>query len=140
MKINTSTYERIYEEFKIYHPYMIDQVCEVRPWSSSSILVITNDGGRFSFDKYSKAIRRLGVNEPTDINDITDENTRELFAANLVDLMQSRGFSQRSLAERTGLSVGVISNYLNKRTTPTVSAAYKLAMALECSIGDLTGC
>ena len=61
---------------------------------------------------------------------------------NLAKLMQQRGLNQVELAERSGLSQPMISNYLigsHRGKQPTLRNLLALVKALNCSLEDLTG-
>ena len=68
---------------------------------------------------------------------ITDEECRDAFAYNLSDIMKTRGFGQAALAEKTGLSKAMISKYINKQSTPTLTNLMKIAYALDCEPEEL---
>lgn len=61
----------------------------------------------------------------------------DMFGDNLVYIMRRTRTTQRKLAEKTGLSQGTISKYINKQQLPGVRAIVKLAYALDCSTDDL---
>lgn len=50
---------------------------------------------------------------------------------------KQRGISTRTLARRTGLSLGTINNIENEKTSPTMHSMEKIAKALEVAIEDL---
>lgn len=68
---------------------------------------------------------------------MTELEWLDIFADNLHDLMQSRGYSQGDLADESGLDQTSISRYLNRRRIPTVRAIVNLAYVLDCNISDL---
>ena len=139
MEINTSIYDSYYEELKQYHPYLTPQIVSVRPWGTRGIQVTLNNGQRFNYDSSWHSIRRVMDCVENGVDDVTDENTREIFSNNLSELMLSRGLNQSDLAGRTGLSSGAISNYISKKATPSLTAIRKIACALDCPIADLIG-
>ena len=61
----------------------------------------------------------------------------DLFGDNLVYIMRHTKTTQRKLAEKTGLSQGTISKYINKQQIPGVKAIVNIAYALDCSTDDL---
>ena len=60
-----------------------------------------------------------------------------IFGDNLRDIMEERGFSQRALANESGISHVTISRYLNKERMPTSKSLVNLSLALDCDIDDL---
>ena len=62
---------------------------------------------------------------------------RGAFSKRLRDLMFVRRLDARGLAERSGVSVWSIQDYLAGRATPGFDTAYALALALRCTPNDL---
>ncbi len=139
MEINTNLYETYYNELEHYHPYLIPQIVGVRPWGTRGIQITLNNGQRFNYDSSWHSIRRVVEYAEYEADDVTDENTREIFANNLAELMLTSGINQTELSKRTGLSSGTISNYISKKATPSLTAIRKIAHALDCPIADLIG-
>jgi transcriptional regulator with XRE-family HTH domain len=71
------------------------------------------------------------------MEDLTDELCRSALSYNLIELMDRKGFSQKTLAEYTGLGKGTIYNYINKKATPSLTALRKIAYALGCTVSEL---
>lgn len=59
------------------------------------------------------------------------------FSKKLNSLMIEQGYSQKSLAEETGLDRRTIARYINGDHIPTVRAIINLVYALDCSIDEL---
>lgn len=59
-----------------------------------------------------------------------------IFGGNLKEIMDEQGYTQKDLAEATGLSEGSISNYVNARTMPTVRAIINLSFELGIGFED----
>ena len=59
------------------------------------------------------------------------------FSDNLLDLLADRRMSQYDLADESGVSVGSISAYINKKSLPGVKAIINIASALDVNIDDL---
>ena len=53
------------------------------------------------------------------------------------DLLSQKGWTQRDLSHKTGMSEGLISDYVTKRTIMGVKNAKSIAVALGCNIDDL---
>ena len=60
-----------------------------------------------------------------------------IFSDNLSNMLKRAGFTQRELAEETGLSAAAISNYINGQKMPTAKAIVNIAYVLNCSTDDL---
>ena len=60
------------------------------------------------------------------------------FQDNLRELMNERNFTQKSLAERSGVPSSSIASWLGKQASlPNIEAAAKIASALGCSVDYL---
>ena len=137
MHIDTEFYERKLEELKRYHPYMVGHISKVRPRGETGIRVTLDDGSQYDFGGVEIGTRRVVEYTPDRLDEITDERCRDSFVYRLTELMEIRGFNQQTLAEYSGLSKGAINNYLNKKSTPSFTAARRIAYALGCSVNEL---
>lgn len=61
----------------------------------------------------------------------------DIFGDNLRDLMEEKGYSQRDLADATGLSESAISMYLNKQRIPNVRAIINISYEFAISPDEL---
>lgn len=68
---------------------------------------------------------------------MTQVEWRDMFANNLVDILRDRRMSQSQLSQDSGLSMSRISDYINKRATPTIFAIINMAYALDMDICEL---
>lgn len=59
------------------------------------------------------------------------------FRRNLMGMMREKNMSQRELAEKSNLSEGIISRYLNCQRYPSAITLVNLAYALGCDLEDL---
>ena len=62
---------------------------------------------------------------------------KKIFGDNLADILEEKGMSQLQLARDSGVSMGSISDYINKRAVPGVFAAINMAYALDMEVSDL---
>ena len=51
--------------------------------------------------------------------------------------MKEKGFTQKNIAERTGLKQEQISTYITGKVIPSFYIFYKLSTVLECDMQDL---
>jgi len=66
------------------------------------------------------------------------QKLKKIFAKNLVSVRKKRGFdSQRSLAEKSGVTRDMIAKLEAGSSLPSVVNIYRLAKALDVSIDDL---
>lgn len=68
---------------------------------------------------------------------MTQGEWKDTFGDNLSALLRERGFTQKQLAKDSGVSEGMISDYINKFTAPSVFAAINLAYAMDVDVDDL---
>lgn len=57
------------------------------------------------------------------------------FADNLRDARVMRGYSQKTLSEKTGINAGTIGKYEMGKTIPTLKNITEIAKALDCTFG-----
>ena len=137
MDIKTDYYEDMLDEFKRYRPDLVKEIRNCTPKHLNAIRVTLSNGRQFDYNGRTKTHREIHEYYVAEPNDITDETCREIFAANLAELMRMKGFGQPELSERTGLSTASISKYLRKKATPTITNLEKIAHALNCSRDEL---
>lgn len=130
-------YERMFEEFKMFWPFEVDNVKDYRPRGDHSIRIEMKDGRCLDYDNISHGIRPVKNFSPSAANEITDERCMDSFSYKLTDLMNTRGFNQETLAEYSGVSKGSINKYINKKSTPSITAFRKIAHALQCTLDEL---
>lgn len=68
---------------------------------------------------------------------MTQQEWREQFSNRLVDALKGSNINQSKLARDSGLSASRISDYINKRATPTIFAVINISYALNVSVSDL---
>ena len=117
------------------------------PDRTAAILGGLKDGDTVDYtfiNSYGKYVR----DRPTRREDITREYVHNDFADKLRNMMDRRGFTQKTLAEATGISQGVISGYLRRNTAydeyaqkqpvnPTIDKVHLIAWALQCDPYEL---
>lgn len=139
MEFNTKYYQEIFEDFKQQYPGWAADTVRYQPKHTHAIRVFLNNGDQVDYNmrtqtsRYRRATQSL-LSSP---NDITDDDCREAFATNLAEFMRIKGFGQNDLSAATGLSTAIISKYLKKKSTPTVTSLRKIAYALDCHPDEL---
>ena len=68
---------------------------------------------------------------------MTETQWLEIFGDNLKDMIDGTGYSQKDLAEDTGLAESTISRYISKKQMPCIRALINIAYVLDCSLDDL---
>ena len=59
------------------------------------------------------------------------------FSENLLELLEDRRMSQLELAQESGVAVGSISSYINKKSLPGIKAIVNIAFALDVDVSEL---
>ena len=62
---------------------------------------------------------------------------KNVFGNNLSDILEEKGMSQAQLARDRGVSMGMISDYINKRSVPGIFAVINMAYALDMEVSEL---
>lgn len=146
--LNTAHYERIFEAFRIDRSDVAKNACGYRPIADHKIRVELNDGSHFDYTFVNGGYGNYIRERPKNRDDITREYVHNDFADKLRNMMDRRGFSQYSLAEKTGISQSVISSYLRRNeaygdgaqrrpVNPTIDKVYLIAWALDCDPYEL---
>ena len=137
MELKTKYYEEIFDRFCTQCPYLVKDIVDYVPKHTHAIRVTLRDGSKVDYNAQTDTFRRVVQNLVETPDDITDEDCRSAFASNLSEYMRMRGLGQVALAERTGLSSAIISKYLNRKSTPTITSVRKIARALNCHPDEL---
>jgi transcriptional regulator with XRE-family HTH domain len=67
---------------------------------------------------------------------VTPQEWREIFASNLVDILEEKGMTQNELAEDARIPKSRISEYIHARATPTIFALIDMAYALDMDLDE----
>lgn len=62
---------------------------------------------------------------------------KRIFSANLIDILKEKGMTQRQLARDSGVSIGMISDYINGQRVPGIIPVINMAYALDMDVGEL---
>ncbi len=68
-----------------------------------------------------------------------DTGIMNVFSDNLIELRKERRIKQEKLAEMADLSTTIISDYENRKKTPSIASAKKIADALGVTLDELCG-
>ena len=68
---------------------------------------------------------------------MTKEQWKEIFAGNLIDILEEKGMTQAELAMDAELPKSQISEYINGNSMPSLAAAITMSYALDMELGDL---
>ena len=114
-----------------------EKAISYRPKHVHAIRITLHNGEVIDYNIQTNSCRFVAQSLVEKTADVTDNDCREVFAANLAEAMVTKGIGQAVLAERTGLSSACISKYLHKKSTPTITQVEKIARALGCHRDDL---
>ena len=132
MEVRTKYYEEIFNSFSRQCYWMVKDVVNYRPKSLHSIRVTLKNGESIDYNIQTESYRFVKKDIASENNEITDMDCRDAFAANLAEHMKMAGCGQALLSEKTGLSTAIISKYLRKKSTPSITSLRKIARALDC--------
>ena len=68
---------------------------------------------------------------------MTIKEWTEIFGDNLSDLMEERNITQRELSKLSGVSIGAINAYMQKKSPPGIKAILNLSYALDVDLSEL---
>lgn len=68
---------------------------------------------------------------------MTRSEWTDIFGDNLSSILEDQGMSQNQLAKDSGVSIGMISDYVNKFSAPGIFAAINMSYALDIDIDEL---
>ena len=145
--LNCDYYEQIFDAFKLNRPGDAKHAVGYRPRGDHKIRVELDDGSYVDYTYivgYGEYIR----DRPKTKESITRSYVHNDFATKLRNMMDRRGVNQLMLAERTGLSQGIISGYLRRNDAygkdaqkqpinPSIDKVYLIAWALDCDPYEL---
>ena len=131
--MKTFSYDPIYANFEYYFQPFAERAELWYPSGKWSIIVELNDGRRIEYYDISKVviIRK---------DYLSESEWRKEFAINLKCKMWDACIDQTRLADKTGISQVSISNYLNRKATPSGWTMDRLARALDCNAWELYPC
>ena len=68
---------------------------------------------------------------------MTKEQWKDIFANNLLDILEEKGMTQAQLAMDSDIPKSQISEYVNGNTMPSLAAAITMSYALDMELADL---
>lgn len=68
---------------------------------------------------------------------MTQTEWKNIFGNNLVNILREKGMSQVQLAKDSGISMAMISDYINRRSVPGTFAIINMAYALDMEVSEL---
>lgn len=128
----TDKYERILNQFKMYHPEYYNRAVDW--WASGriSIGVRMDNGETLDYNGIENTIRWT---KP--FNESDDEYRRKVFGYNLQKIIPFCGMTKTELAEKLNITNAMMSRYIHGKTMPSLDKGYQLASLLGCSMEEL---
>lgn len=96
-------------------------------------LITMGDGTKLIYDDIAQTIRRL----PENSNEMSDHQISHEFGVRLRKIMTRRNINQSELANRIGVTQGMVSRYINGYSAPSFRTVDRMAKALGCSVEEL---
>lgn len=125
-------FDKILERMSMMFPSIYKNIVDWYPSGRTEIVVILSDGSKMAYEMFDDTIRTIRSRT------IDEDDWRKKFSDALRYQMMRSGIMQNELAERTGISIQMISKYLNCRATPNTYNISKIADVLDCPISRLT--
>lgn len=122
------------ERFERYYPELVEHTVGYFDGDYFDLVIDLDNGKRYAYNTVTEMLRIVLYNRYM----ITQEDYMREFSRRLKLIMLIRGVTQVELSHRTDIAQPMINNYVNGRNCPSVYTAYKLAMALNCSVDDFT--
>lgn len=137
MKNGKNYWEPVYEAFCQDYPNLAEEMVDWYPSAQLEITVKIRGGKKYAYDFMTRQAYLASDPEYDDMNDISEEEWRKMFARNLNRKMRNVSMTQDRLADKVGISQVTISKYTNGLATPNSRNLIKMARALKCSIHEL---
>lgn len=118
--------------FKLNFPYLYKEAVSYEDLNGYDIIITLKNGASIVYDDVDKSFRNL----PKDSNSMTEDECRREFGIRLEKIMNRKRITQEELSYKTGISQGMISNYITGRNSPSFYNVDKIAKALGCSVDE----
>lgn len=123
----------LYRHVMMNYPYLreedIEEAIEINEYD---LLIKFKNGKKIIFDTFANKEYYITYES----ENLTDEEMNYEFRRNLRNMMNRKRISQEELAERVGVSQGMISNYVRGSSIPDSIMLKKIARVLNCSTED----
>lgn len=125
----------MYEMILRYYPFMADQITDWRQCGPTDAYIELDDGTAYMFDCNDGSITR--VRSKSERIGMDDATWSKEFSFRLRRMAKLRYMTNIDIADATGLSSVIISNYMNGKAMPKANNVIRLAEALGCSVDYL---
>jgi len=130
----------VYDDFVNNYPNLAREIVDWYQSGQLEIVIKLRNDERLAYDFTNHTYRYLKKFKESEygLPDFSEEEWSRGFASKLRKKMRVKGMSGKELAARSGISESRISQYLNGKTVPSAVAVARLALALECSVSELS--
>ena len=135
--MDESVYNDIFEEFKKMCPWTVKDITRWYKKGDLEIVVELRNGSAASYDYANKTYKFVKSIDELQVKPSTEKEWRRAFAGKLYKKMRMKGMTQNELSCRTNISIGMISKYINGRSTPNSYKLIKIADVLGCNVSEL---
>lgn len=131
-------YEKIIDDFRLWHPSLYEQTVDCRPSGRYCILVELNDGSKMEYNSLDNTIRDVTRFYSCESGDVDEQTWRKEFGRKLHRAIVDKGITQEQLSDMTGISRQMLSRYVRGNSTPSGYILSRLSEILECDVRELT--
>ena len=136
---DTGIQDPIVQECALYFPDLVKNATTYEYVTNHEIILTLDDGLKYCYDSFNKSIRKFARVDVTGmtIDEAAEAKWKKEFTDRLRIKMAYNKLTQAELANRSGLSQGQISRYIQGGALPSVHKIKFIADALGCAIADL---
>lgn len=130
---NFETINSIWNDFCERFPSTADRAIDYYRSGTFEITILFSNSERATYDSLAKTIRYIKPMEGA----MPEEVWRNNFSLVVSKKMNSKGMTNKELAERVGVSAITIGKYVNGKSSPSPCVLLNIADALGCSVSEL---
>lgn len=131
-----TAYDNIFMQFMYFYGDAYPEIVRWEPFDKMCICAYNADGTKVFYDGSDGIVKNVGRRQEG-VRFVDDELYMRRFAWRLRVALNASQLSRAEICERTGISQGSLSGYLNGRTVPSITNVFKLARVLDCPFEDL---
>ena len=132
MRVKKFSNNGVVERFKLYFPFLADEVAKYDVIDYYGLTAELLDGSYIEYDDFTCTFRTL----PQNRNNLTEQECKREFAVRLRSRMRREHISQTELSSMTGIAQSAISTYITGTSMPSFYNIDKIAKALNCSVDE----
>lgn len=135
LSYNQRHWDMIFDNLKFYYPTVEEDTVDWYPSGQWSITVRLKNGKKYKYNYMSNEFMRVCDYDEYEIPE--EKQWRMNFAVALNNRLKMIGMTQTELARRTGISKGMITNYVLGTSTASGYNIAKIVRALNCTYEEL---